>query len=196
MKKSGHDDTIERPVAHRAGAQTKPDATCDTVLFTRSNQSGDRHSYRVCHRRWPVWRDGRFSNSCMSCRSHSAVSLDRSQLRGVPAFGAIGALLLVAAAICAALAVRSLKRPPPQFPSLTSRLRVAIRAHPIHPDQVQPAPASANAPSATVRRIKSGPQPGPDGQHINAGLLLVATLLGWAAARRWQQVRKAAVPDR
>ena len=46
------------------------------------------------------------------------------------AFGAVGALLLVLAAICAALAVSSIKRPPPQFPSLTSRLRVAIRANP------------------------------------------------------------------
>jgi hypothetical protein len=113
-----------------------------------------------------------------------------------PAFGAIGALLLVAAAICAALAVRSLKRPPPQFPSLTSRLRVAISAHPIHPDQLEPALGSAKASSATVRRIKSGPRPVADGQHITAGLILVATLLGWAAARRWQQARKTAVPGR
>jgi hypothetical protein len=36
---SGHDVTIERPVAHRAGAQTKPDATCETVLLRdRTNQ--------------------------------------------------------------------------------------------------------------------------------------------------------------
>ena len=44
-----------------------------------------------------------------------------------PAFGAIGALLLVIAAICAAMAAARLKRPPPQFPPLTSRLRVAIK---------------------------------------------------------------------
>jgi hypothetical protein len=37
-----------------------------------------------------------------------------------PAFGAIGALLLVVAAVCTALAVRFLKRLPPQFPSLAA----------------------------------------------------------------------------
>src|ERR1035441_8066109 len=109
-----------------------------------------------------------------------------------PAFGAIGALLLVAAAVCVALAVSSLKRPPPQFPSLTSRLRVAIRANPVHPDQIQAAGASAVllAPSASARRIKSEPRPERDGLQISAGLVLVATLLGWAAARRWQQARR------
>jgi hypothetical protein len=108
-----------------------------------------------------------------------------------PAFGAIGALLLVAAAVCVALAVSSLKRPPPQFPSLTSRLRVAIRANPVHPDQI-PAGASAVllAPSASARRIKREPRPERDGLQISAGLVLVATLLGWAAARRWQQARR------
>jgi Glucose / Sorbosone dehydrogenase len=35
-----------------------------------------------------------------------------------PAFGAVGALLLVAASICLALAVTSVKRPSPRFPSL------------------------------------------------------------------------------
>ena len=44
------------------------------------------------------------------------------------AFGAVGALLLVIAAICAGLAARRLKRPPPHFPTLASRLRVAIKA--------------------------------------------------------------------
>src|ERR1700742_1052270 len=38
-----------------------------------------------------------------------------------PAFGAIGALLLVAAAICTALAASYIKRSPPQFPTLSSR---------------------------------------------------------------------------
>jgi hypothetical protein len=110
-----------------------------------------------------------------------------------PAFGAVGALLLVTAAICAALAASSLKRPPPQFPSLTSRLRVAIRANPVHADQIQAARNTAAtvslAPSASVRRIKSGPRPARDYQHMRAGLILVATLLGWAAARRRQKAR-------
>src|SRR4030081_3802354 len=47
------------------------------------------------------------------------------------AFGAVAALLLLIAAICAAVASSNLKRPPPHFPSLTSRLRVAIKASPL-----------------------------------------------------------------
>src|SRR6478609_10378980 len=35
------------------------------------------------------------------------------------AFGVVGALLLLFAAICAAMAASKLKRPPPQFPSLS-----------------------------------------------------------------------------
>jgi hypothetical protein len=107
------------------------------------------------------------------------------------AFGAIGALLLVAAAICAALAVGTVKRAPRQFPSLTSRLRVAIRANPIHANQIQTTGNTTSAvlfaPSATVRRIKSRYRPEREGLQISAGLVLVAALLGWAAARRRQQ---------
>ena len=109
------------------------------------------------------------------------------------AFGAIGALVLVAAAICAALAVSSVKRGPRQFPSLTSRLRVAIAANPLHSGQnptAQDIPsADLFAPSDTVRRIRSGPRPEREGLPIS-GLILVATLLGWAVARRRQQARR------
>jgi hypothetical protein len=111
-----------------------------------------------------------------------------------PALGSIGALLLVGAAICVVVAVVSLKRSPPQFPSLTSRLRVAIRDNSIHATQTQTAGDTVSAvlfaPSATVRRTKSGPRPERDGLHLSAGLILVATLLGWAAARRRQQARR------
>jgi hypothetical protein len=110
------------------------------------------------------------------------------------AFGAIGALLLAAAAICVALSVSSLKRPPPQFPSLTSRLRVAIAANPFHSDQNPTAndipSAVLFAPSDPVRRIRSGLRPEREGLPIS-GLILVATLLGWAVARRRQQARSA-----
>ena len=109
------------------------------------------------------------------------------------AFGAIGALVLVAAAICAALAVSSVKRGPRQFPSLTSRLRVAIAANPLHSGQnptAQDIPSAVLfAPSDTVRRIRSGPRPEREGLPIS-GLILVATLLGWAVARRRQQARR------
>jgi hypothetical protein len=110
-----------------------------------------------------------------------------------PAFGAIGALLLVAAAICAALALSSVKRAPPQFPSLTSRLRVAIAANPLHsqnPTAQDTASAVLFAASDPVRRIKSGPRPERDGLPISAELILAAALLGWAVARRRQQARR------
>ena len=55
------------------------------------------------------------------------------------AFGAIGALLLAIAAICAGLAAAKLRQPSPHFPSLTSRLRVAIKANPLQPDQIEAA---------------------------------------------------------
>ena len=55
------------------------------------------------------------------------------------AFGAIGGLLVAMAAICAGVAAARLKRPPPHFPSLTSRLRVAIKSNPLKSDQIEAA---------------------------------------------------------
>jgi hypothetical protein len=115
------------------------------------------------------------------------------------AFGVVGALLLVIAAICAALAVSRLKRPPPRFPSLTSRLRVAIKANPLKPDQIDAARDTAAAillsPSAPVTRVNRGPlqsRPGParNSRDVQAGLILGATLLGWAVTRRRRQARR------
>jgi hypothetical protein len=114
------------------------------------------------------------------------------------AFGVVGALLLVIAAICAGLAASRLKRPPPHFPTLASRLRVAIKASPVKPDQIEAARDTAaailQAPAAPVsrprRRLKSGTRPTPDNKRLSAGLILIATLLGWAAARRRQQSRR------
>src|SRR3979490_463218 len=53
------------------------------------------------------------------------------------AFGAVSALLLLIAAICAAVASSQLKRRPPHFPRLTSRLRVALKANPVASDQIE-----------------------------------------------------------
>jgi len=109
------------------------------------------------------------------------------------AFGAVGALLLVIAAICAALAARRLKRPPPHFPSLASRLRVAIKAGPLAPDQIESARDTAEAillaPSPPVtradrRRPKTSPRSERGNRDLRAGLILMVTLLGWVAARR------------
>ena len=108
------------------------------------------------------------------------------------AFGAVGAILVAIAAICAALATSQLKRPPPHFPSLTSRLRVAIKANPITSDQLDAASDTAaailRAPSGPVRHASRRPR--RDSRDIRAGLILAATLLGWAATRRRQQARR------
>jgi len=115
------------------------------------------------------------------------------------AFGVVGALLLLIAAICAALAASKLKQPPPQFPSLTSRLRVAIKANPVKPDQIEAVrdtaaavlqARSAPATGADRRRSRRG-RPVKDNNMQRAGLILAATLLGWAAVRRRNHAGKA-----
>ena len=111
------------------------------------------------------------------------------------AFGAVSALLLLIAAICAAVAASQLKRRPPHFPSLTSRLRVALKANPLTSDQIEAARDTAagilTTPSETVtranRRRKTERRPARNNREIGAGLILAATLLGWAATRRRQQ---------
>jgi len=112
------------------------------------------------------------------------------------AFGAVSALLLLIAAICAAVAASQLKRRPPHFPSLTSRLRVAIKANPLNSDQIEAVrdtaagismTPSAAATRANRRRTKTERRPARNNREIGAGLILAATLLGWAATRRRQQ---------
>jgi hypothetical protein len=115
------------------------------------------------------------------------------------AFGVTGALLAVIAAICAALATSQLKRPPPHFPGLTSRLRVAIKAHPLKPDQIEAvrdtAAAVLQAPPAPAtpadrRPRKTEPGRSRNNRNVGTGLILMATLLGWAATRRRRQTRR------
>jgi putative superfamily III holin-X len=109
------------------------------------------------------------------------------------AFGAIGALLLAIAAVCAGLAAARLKQPSPHFPSFTSRLRVAIKANPLQPDQLEAARDTAAsvllAPPAGARRRRRS-RTGRDNRKMQAGLVLMATLLGWAATRRRWQARQ------
>ena len=113
------------------------------------------------------------------------------------AFGAVGGLLVVIAAISAGLAAMKLNRPSPHFPSLTSRLRVAIKANPVKPDQVEAvrdtAAAILLAPSAPVGRANRKRRPGHDNRNLNVGLILMASLLGYAAVRRRQQARHAEI---
>ncbi|MDO9062016.1 MAG: phage holin family protein [Bradyrhizobium sp.] len=116
------------------------------------------------------------------------------------AFGATGGLLVTVAAICAAMAASRLKRPARQFPSLASRLRVAINANPVKPARVEAATNTATAilrepatpvSGASRARRASRPAPAVDSRKVQAGLLVAATLLGWAAVRR-QQARRPA----
>ena len=111
------------------------------------------------------------------------------------AFGAVGALLVLIAAVCAGLAAMKLKRPPPHFPSLTSRLRVAIKASPIRPDQAEAVRDTAAsilmAPSAPVSPAHRSQR--LDKRNLQVGLVLTATLLGWVAARRRRQAQRTAI---
>lgn len=114
------------------------------------------------------------------------------------AFGAVGALLTVSAAICAGLAAAKLRQPSPHFPSLTSRLRVAIKANPLQPNQIEAARDTAaavlqapSAPPSVGRRRRQ--RPAGDNRQMQAGLILMAALLGWAATRRRQQAHRAEI---
>ncbi len=111
------------------------------------------------------------------------------------AFGAIGALLAVIAAICGGMAAAKLRQPSPHFPSLTSRLRVAIKTNPLQPNQIEAARDTAAsillAPSVPPRARR--PRAAVDSRQMQAGLIVMATLLGWAATRRRRQARRAEI---
>jgi Putative Actinobacterial Holin-X, holin superfamily III len=116
------------------------------------------------------------------------------------AFGAVGALLLVLAAICAGFAAMKLRRPPPQFPSLASRLRVAVTASPLKSGQIEDAHDTAAAISAapSARMTSAGTQNAPFqgvrfDRNVQTGLAVAGILLAWALARRRQQARRTAV---
>jgi hypothetical protein len=128
-------------------------------------------------------------------RTNQATDTVTSYAVAAGLFAAAGIFLLAACLV--GLTAGRLKRPPPQFPSLTSRLRVAIKSNPAQPDQIEAARDTAAAvllaPSAPARarrgRLKAELRPRRDTRNTRAGLILVATLLGWAAVRRRQQAR-------
>ena len=114
------------------------------------------------------------------------------------AFGAVGALLVTIAAICAGVAAARLKQPPPHFPSLTSRLRVAIKANPLQPDQIEAARDTAasvllapSAPPSSTRDAAIARAAARSNRNIQAGLIVMATLC-WAGRPRGgeQQARQ------
>jgi hypothetical protein len=111
------------------------------------------------------------------------------------AFGAAGILLLAIAGICAALAASRLHRPAPHFPSLTSRLRVAIKASPVKSGQIDAVRDSPGPQSPSGLRYRPSTRPpaasdSRDHSYVRTGLILGASLLGWAAARRMRQARR------
>lgn len=112
------------------------------------------------------------------------------------AFGAIGALLLVISAIFAGVAAARLKRRPREFPSLASRLRVAIKASPLKldPSDTDTAKDAAAevlmASPAPPRRPAVLPRGARNGRNMQIGLVVMAALLGAAAARRRQTSRR------
>jgi hypothetical protein len=104
------------------------------------------------------------------------------------AFAVVGGLLLLIAIICAGFAMMKLKRRSPQFPSLTSRLRVATFGTVSDPTKIEAALGSS-APRARPNRDRPTTAAW-NNRDIRAGLILAATLLGWAAARRRRQARE------
>jgi hypothetical protein len=73
---------------------------------------------------------------------------------------------------------------------------VAIKANPLQPDQLEAARDTAasvllapSVPPANVRRRRRS-RTGRDNRKMQAGLILMATLLGWAATRRRWQARR------
>lgn len=110
--------------------------------------------------------------------------------------GAIGALLATMAAICAGVAAARLNRPPPHFPSLTSRLRVAIKSNPLKSDQIEATRDTAasglltpSAPRSARASTQSPRLPRDNGSRKvkAAGLIVMATLFGLAVTRRRAQ---------
>lgn len=106
------------------------------------------------------------------------------------AFVACGGLLLLLAAICAGIAASRLKRPVRQIPGLTARLDLAMKTNPVIPRQDQPKLRVAAAARQQRAQAARGPSADllqrvtPETFRSKAGLAMVATLLGWALARR------------
>ena len=109
------------------------------------------------------------------------------------AFAAVGGLLLLIAIICAGFAMMKLKRQSPHFPSLASRLRVAAFGTVSDPAKIEAALGSSGSrPRPRLNSNRNITRPGAawNNRDVRAGLILAATLLGWAATRRRRQARE------
>lgn len=104
------------------------------------------------------------------------------------AFGATAGILVLLTILFAALAANRLKRPSKPIPSLGNRLSTAIQANPAKQLQhtsgsdarSRPASAAAFKPGTSTAAHNPAAGNGP----VKAGLVLAATLAGWAFARR------------
>ena len=87
------------------------------------------------------------------------VEINHGQFWG---FGAVGALLVTIAAICAGVAA-SRSTAVAALPTLTSRLRVAIKANPLQPDQIEAAGIRRRRFCSHLRRRRPNRVPGGHG---------------------------------
>ena len=102
-----------------------------------------------------------------------------------PAFGIVGGLLVLLALACVGIAMLRLRRRPLQYPSLASRLRVAIAAPAFNtPKSDSPAAANSFVPSTPKR---AGLAKNSAALGVPVGLGVAALLVGLAAARRRQR---------
>lgn len=103
------------------------------------------------------------------------------------AFGTVGGVLLLIAIVCALIGAIRMKRPAPEYPSLASRLRVAIAApvrdpaaDDVDPDTIPLAPSAADRDGA-ARSVRNNTV------NIPVGIAVAGLLLGLAALRRRQR---------
>jgi hypothetical protein len=110
-----------------------------------------------------------------------------------PAFGVVGGLLVVIAAILAGVAAMKLRQKPREFPSFMSRLRVALTANPlraVETDEIEDGPVPATQPATSRFVPAQPPRRRVFDRNVQVGLAAAGLLLGWLAARRRQQARR------
>ena len=149
---------FERPAARRDRTEAQPDQAGDAVVSARPDQPGDRNHSVLCHRRRAVCRGRHFPDRSLPCRHHRAVSLDRNRIRAILGVwrGRRDCCSSIAGDLCRARCGQAQTPSSPHFPSLTSRLRVAIKSNPLEPNQIEAARDTA----ASILLTPSAPPSG------------------------------------
>ncbi len=108
------------------------------------------------------------------------------------AFGVVAAVLLVLAVLCAVIAAARLRKPPPEFPSLTSRLRVALMASPLSPATEPGAspPEFRPSPAGSAATLQHAARELGSNRNVQVALFSAATLLALLMVRRRQARRR------